>query len=223
MRDGGAAAAESGERVKHAKRRLFNLAAAVSLVLCTATLALSWRSYRRFDRVSWCTDTGYFWGVYSASGEVAIRRIGPWPQQRPFRWSVGRHGDKMQLDEPFLHAWKARPNVQSQMMADSLPILVGWAGGKHVEWRRFGISGEYGLTQDVRTDDRVLRSWVVVVPLWMLAGAFGFPGVIVVTARVVTWFRTRRLARAGFCSACGYDLRATPERCPECGTAVDAP
>jgi hypothetical protein len=34
------------------------------------------------------------------------------------------------------------------------------------------------------------------------------------------WRKVRNRSAAAQCSKCGYDLRATPDRCPECGEIV---
>ncbi len=47
-------------------------------------------------------------------------------------------------------------------------------------------------------------------------GSFGLSDWFLLTWR---WFARRREAwgKLGVCKICGYDLRATPDRCPECG------
>ena len=54
------------------------------------------------------------------------------------------------------------------------------------------------------------------VPLWAAAVLFGTAGF---TTGLLA-LRPRRDASRGHCAQCGYDLRASPGRCPECGKTV---
>jgi hypothetical protein len=58
----------------------------------------------------------------------------------------------------------------------------------------------------------------VVVPHWMLVALFAACPIVRARHWVKCRARDRRRA-SGRCVACGYDLRATPARCPECGAA----
>ena len=58
----------------------------------------------------------------------------------------------------------------------------------------------------------------IVVPHWVVT--------LLLSALPVLWARRyqqrRRWASQGRCARCGYDLRATPEQCPECGALPEA-
>jgi hypothetical protein len=89
-------------------------------------------------------------------------------------------------------------------------------------WHQFYVAGgrlHYMRTQyppSGRGSDLIAAH--VSVPCWLLvllfaAGALG-----------VEWYVRRRQRRVtpGVCARCGYDLRASPERCPECGNLTRA-
>lgn len=56
----------------------------------------------------------------------------------------------------------------------------------------------------------------IAVPHWFLALLLAIIPALYFGAAI----RSRRRHRGGHCPQCGYDLRATPDRCPECGPEI---
>jgi hypothetical protein len=208
-------------------RRLFTLLSALSLLLCVAVAALWVRSCYVSDsvgRVTWddATDgTRVGWresAVISARGTLAwfnsrqavegqyarfFSDLGPTRNDRP---PEGWHRERRPPDR----------------LLDRAPSV----------WNRIGFLYEH---QDIRTElglpeaDRS-QPWMtpeLASTAWMAADVtfLGVPHwlVLVATAVAPTWWLARlrsrvRRKRRGLCPRCGYDLRATPGRCPECGT-----
>jgi hypothetical protein len=89
---------------------------------------------------------------------------------------------------------------------------------KGVDWQALGL--RYARTStwlpiaQLSGSYPTARSTVLFVPHWAPALFFGLLSVAGARPLLLRWHRRRH----GLCTACGYDLRATPGRCPECGS-----
>jgi len=78
-------------------------------------------------------------------------------------------------------------------------------------------SGRFGFAIAAYTSSSSMppsgHYWWIAIPHWFMALLFAAPA--------LRWLWNRRpRPHSGTCPSCGYDLRATPTRCPECGTPV---
>jgi hypothetical protein len=62
----------------------------------------------------------------------------------------------------------------------------------------------------------------VSVPWWFVLAGITLVMAWRLNARLNRRIAARRRESCGYCPACAYDCRATPERCPECGTSLAA-
>jgi hypothetical protein len=90
-------------------------------------------------------------------------------------------------------------------------LLVAAVGKVLLDHDRSTRLRAYGATVEIHPA-------ALVVVLVAIAGAFLLPMIWLLAP--ATRARFERRERWGHCARCGYDLRATPDVCPECGTPV---
>ena len=97
------------------------------------------------------------------------------------------------------------------------PPRRGIAAGSMQHAAFLGATYQFGIGHEV--DGYSYYHHDLFLPWWMVLTIFSFISVALLS---MAW-RARHRSRRGVCRTCGYDLRATPGRCPECGTETKKP
>jgi hypothetical protein len=182
------------------RRWVFRILSALSLVLCVGICVLWVRSYTKASDVGVETEI-VIDGPRSSNGlsRILHRTYSLASDRRGISYSVERRGSFNLLGRWTVFHYD-RLGLDTKDMAPD----VGFLG--------FGYrDGTVPSTEAWR--DVTWREWTM--PYWSLVLLLA----CLPTVAVMKSLRERHRRRPGHCPACGYDLRATPDRCPECGAA----
>lgn len=199
---------ESHARAARGSRgsRAADVVAAVSLLLCIGVCTIWVRSWRAFEEHTYTTElsgsgrqtyyqASWYFGTLSMS--VVTRAVPAGRRDQHLADAFG--GNPNSGLEYAVRRWSSQPPGYAEAMKDNS-----------------GQSRFFAGRRDATTPDGVAHSGLnVTVPCWalfLLTAAFPI-------GRVVRHARHRRRDQRGLCSSCGYDLRASPDRCPECRAA----
>ena len=139
-------------------------------------------------------------------------------------WLVPPHGTDYRYFTPAgryeVTKWAgARPAVSLEFISGQIgadgKFRYDWMDSQWQTTHRLPLGVSLGLRP--RNHPKKTRYFRVVVPCWLLTTLTGVPPLVWLGVRSAA--RLRRKDR-GACPHCGYDLRASPDRCPECGAAA---
>jgi hypothetical protein len=185
-------------------RRLFNAIAALSLALFLASAWVQWRSSLIKDEISIARRMKYI--IISDSGRIGLAAA---------TCSTGLPG--YVGGGPRLI--KGNPTVYSQHIEVRWKSMLPGSGDYGLDHLGFQDSTVFTYGRLLGSGDPETRPLVsdvttITIPDVFLLCLFGATPAVWLRR---SWLRRRRIQR-GLCVVCGYDLRATPDHCPECGT-----
>ena len=136
-------------------------------------------------------------------------------------WSVGGRHYWVDTNNRFLSITTGSEFAAGKKFSYPTPY------GRVVKWTERPVGGgvyvgrsHRDLDVKVGSDRNMEYRWLRI-PLGYVIVATGLLPLVWLSRRVARWLHGRRIRAAGLCRGCGYDVRATPDRCPECGLHID--